>query len=291
MWDTYEWYLLFHCGAVLRGKCTDNSVRHYLVQNFTGLQWNGRKFFHFLSRSLDYGSMSYELGYMVHLWVVSAMSWRSSTERRKKTYSCTTQRSCTACLVTSGSMTGPQWNRRSFFHCPHWVIWTDEAWVWRWVVWTATHACSPWRHLQVRVWCMPTASTGVSTSSGDVTAGGADPTALTHIEEYHSIKLRWLDNSNIMSTIPLIIRAPNPNNQGFLSDLLMLKRPPGPDVPSSTRRLPKKSSSVFRLPAIVAPQRRRLLDGTVLSNRRNGHRDCKRTTKFGLLSRAHVAPL
>ena len=53
--------------AVLRGKCTGNSVRHYLVQNFTGLQWNGRKFFHFLSRSLDYGSMSYELGYMVHL--------------------------------------------------------------------------------------------------------------------------------------------------------------------------------------------------------------------------------
>ena len=196
--------------------------------------------------------------------------------------------------TTSGSMTGPQWNRRSFFHFPHWVIWTDEAWVWRWVVWTATHACSPWRHLQVRVWCMPTASTGVSTSSGDVTAGGADPTALSRIEEYHSIKLRWLDNSNIMSTIPLIIRAPNPNNQGFLRDLLMLKRPPGPrvrDVPSSTRRLPKKSSSVFRLPAIVTPQRRRLLDGTVLSNRRNGHRDCKRTTKFGLLSRAHVAPL
>ena len=29
-----------------------------------------------------------------------------------------------------------------------------------------------------------------STSSGDVTAGGADPTALSRIEEYHSIKLR-----------------------------------------------------------------------------------------------------
>ena len=29
---------------------------------------------------------------------------------------------------TSGSMTGPQWNRRSFFHFHHWVIWTDEAW-------------------------------------------------------------------------------------------------------------------------------------------------------------------
>ena len=97
-----------------------------------------------------------------------------------------------------------------------------------------------------------------------------------------------------MSTIPLIIRAPNPNNQGFLSDLLMLKRSPGPrvrDAPSSTRRLPKKSSSVFRLPAIVTPQRRSLLDGTVLSNRRNGYRGCKRTTKFGLLSRAHVTPL
>ena len=181
--------------------------------------------------------------------------------------------------------------------------WTMEAWVMNWVIWyiyewcLLCHGgavlrggrkpiCSPWRHLQVRVWCMPTASTGVSTSSGDVTAGGADPTALSRIEEYHSIKLRWLDNSNIMSTIPLIIRAPNPNNQGFLSDLLMLKRPPGPrvrDVPSSTRRLPKKSSSVFRLPAIVTPQRRRLLDGTVLSNRRNGYRDCKRTTKFGLL--------
>ena len=95
-----------------------------------------------------------------------------------------------------------------------------------------------------------------------------------------------------MSTIPLIIRAPNPNNQGFLSDLLMLKRSPGPrvrDAPSSTRRLPKKSSPVFRLPAIVTPQRRSLLDGTVLSNRRNGYRGCKRTTKFGLLSRAHVA--
>ena len=85
-----------------------------------------------------------------------------------------------------------------------------------------------------------------------------------------------------------------PEQPGVSYDLLMLKRPPGPrvrDVPSSTRRLPKKSSSVFRLPAIVTPQRRRLLDGTVLSNRRNGHRDCKRTTKFGLLSRAHVAPL
>ena len=33
-------------------------------------------------------------------------------------------------------------------------------------------------------------ATGVSTSSGDVTAGGADPTALSRIEEYHSIKLR-----------------------------------------------------------------------------------------------------
>ena len=94
--------------------------------------------------------------------------------------------------------------------------------------------------------------------------------------------------------IPLIIRAPNPNNQGFLRDLLMLKRSPGPrvcDAPSSTKRLPKKSPSVFRLPAIVTPQRRSLLDGTVLSNRRNGYRGCKRTTKFGLLSRAHVAPL
>ena len=40
------------------------------------------------------------------------------------------------------------------------------------------------------VWCMPTALTGVSTSSGDVTLGGADPTALSRIEEYHSIKLR-----------------------------------------------------------------------------------------------------
>ena len=29
---------------------------------------------------------------------------------------------------TLESMTGPQWNRRSFFHFHHWVIWTDEAW-------------------------------------------------------------------------------------------------------------------------------------------------------------------
>ena len=35
--------------------------------SFAGLQWCGRKFFHFLSGSLDYGSMSYELGYMGHL--------------------------------------------------------------------------------------------------------------------------------------------------------------------------------------------------------------------------------
>ena len=37
--------------------------------------------------------------------------------------------------------------------------------------------------LQFREWCMPAASTGVSTSSGYVTAGGADPTTLSRIEE------------------------------------------------------------------------------------------------------------
>ena len=36
---------------------------------------------------------------------------------------------------------------------------------------------------------MPAASTGVSTSSGYVTAGGADPTTLSRIEEYHYIKV------------------------------------------------------------------------------------------------------
>ena len=44
--------------------------------------------------------------------------------------------------------------------------------------------------LQFSEWCMPAASTGVSTSSGYVTAGGADPTTLSRIEEYHYIKLR-----------------------------------------------------------------------------------------------------
>ena len=29
---------------------------------------------------------------------------------------------------TSGSITGPQWNGRSFFQVHHWVIWTNEAW-------------------------------------------------------------------------------------------------------------------------------------------------------------------
>ena len=47
----------------------------------------------------DYGSMRYELGYMGHLGVVSAISWRSSTERRKKTDGRTTQCCSTDCLV------------------------------------------------------------------------------------------------------------------------------------------------------------------------------------------------
>ena len=265
MWDTYEWYLLFHCGAVLRGKCTGNSVRHSLCK--TLLDCNG------MEGSSSISSLGH---WTIEAWVMNWVIWYIY-ERCLLCHGGAVLRGGRKPIAawwppssTSGSMAGPQWNRRSFFHFPQLShLWTDEAWAWRWVVWTATHACSPWRHLQVRVWCMPTASTGVSTSSGDVTAGGADPTALSRIEEYHSSKLRWLDNSNIMSTIPLIIRAPNPNNQGFLSDLLMLKRPPGPrvrDVPSSTRRLPKKSSSVFRLPAIITPQRRRLLDGTVWSN-------------------------
>ena len=80
MWNIYDWYLLFHCGAALRGKCTNNSVWHYLEQNFTGLQWNGRKFFRFLSESLDYESISYGLRYMGHLWLVSAVSWWRTVE-------------------------------------------------------------------------------------------------------------------------------------------------------------------------------------------------------------------
>ena len=44
--------------------------------------------------------------------------------------------------------------------------------------------------LQFSEWCMPAASTGVSTSSGYVTAGGVDPTTFTRVEEYHYIELR-----------------------------------------------------------------------------------------------------
>ena len=139
MWDTYEWYLLFHCGAVLRGKCTDNSVRHYLEQNFTGLQWNGRKFFRFLSRSLDYGSMSYELViWDIYEWYLLCHGGAVLRGGRKPIAALPNVAVQTAWSLpssTSGSMTGPQWNRRSFFHFHHWVIWTDEAWVWSWVIW------------------------------------------------------------------------------------------------------------------------------------------------------------
>ena len=70
VWDIYEWCLLFHGGAVLRG---------------------GRK----------------PIAELPNVAVQTAW-WLPSS--------------------TSGSMTGPQWNRRSFFHFHHWVIWTDEAW-------------------------------------------------------------------------------------------------------------------------------------------------------------------
>ena len=82
----------------LHDRVVSSARKTFIVDmSFARLQWSGRKFFHFLSGSLDYGS-NYELGYMGHLWVVSAISWRSSTERRKKTYSWTTQRSSTDCL-------------------------------------------------------------------------------------------------------------------------------------------------------------------------------------------------
>ena len=77
IWDIYEWCLLCHGGAVLRG---------------------GRK----------------PIAALPNVAVQTAW-WLPSS--------------------TSGSMTGPQWNRRSFFHFHHWVIWTDEAWVWSWVIW------------------------------------------------------------------------------------------------------------------------------------------------------------
>ena len=77
IWDIYEWCLLCHGGAVLRG---------------------GRK----------------PIAALPNVAVPTAW-WLPSS--------------------TSGSMTGPQWNRRSFFHFHHWVIWTDEAWVWSWVIW------------------------------------------------------------------------------------------------------------------------------------------------------------
>ena len=70
IWDIYEWCLLCHGGAVLRG---------------------GRK----------------PIAELPNVAVQTAW-WLPSS--------------------TSGSMTGPQWNRRSFFHFHHWVIWTDEAW-------------------------------------------------------------------------------------------------------------------------------------------------------------------
>ena len=70
IWDIYEWCLLCHGGAVLRG---------------------GRK----------------PIAELPNVAVQTAW-WLPSS--------------------TSGSMTGPQWNRRSIFHFHHWVIWTDEAW-------------------------------------------------------------------------------------------------------------------------------------------------------------------
>ena len=63
MWDIYEWYLLCHCGAVLRGH-------------------------------LDYGSMSYDLGNVGHLCVVFASLWRSSTVSE---YSLASLHGCSAC--------------------------------------------------------------------------------------------------------------------------------------------------------------------------------------------------
>ena len=56
-----------------------------LLETITGLQWKGRSLFQFLSDSsvspLNYGSRSYDIGYVGHLWVVFATSSRSSTER------------------------------------------------------------------------------------------------------------------------------------------------------------------------------------------------------------------
>ena len=70
IWHIYEWCLLCHGGAVLRG---------------------GRK----------------PIAELPNVGVQTAWWLPSSTSR---------------------SMTGRQWNRRSFFHFHHWVIWTDEAW-------------------------------------------------------------------------------------------------------------------------------------------------------------------
>ena len=53
----------------------------------------------------------------------------------------------------------------------------------------STHALTL-KALQFSEWCMPAASTGVSTSSGYVTAGGADPTTLSRMKNIFIQKLR-----------------------------------------------------------------------------------------------------
>ena len=138
MWDNYVKYFLFYGGAVLwvsipwqaykvaslaveGGKKYSTTIlalpECYTVQSgkqhtmnffivdgvflWTAVVWKEVLPFHHWSSGL--GSMSYELGYMGHLWVLSAISWRSSTERRKKPYGRTTQRCSTDCLVISFS--------------------------------------------------------------------------------------------------------------------------------------------------------------------------------------------
>ena len=115
MWDIYEWYLLCHCGAVLRGN-------------------------------LDYGSMSYDLGLSGTTIVVFAILWRSSTVSE---YSLASLHGCFTCrgrrqvvqyvTVQSGKQhtmnsfivdgvfrwTAVVWKEVFPFH--HWVIRTMEA--------------------------------------------------------------------------------------------------------------------------------------------------------------------
>ena len=80
MWDIYEWYLIHHRGAVLRGMWgTFSGICYIIVEQY----WEEPPTPGVAQYDLDHCYMEgiTDLGYMGHLWVVFATSLRSSTER------------------------------------------------------------------------------------------------------------------------------------------------------------------------------------------------------------------